>query len=450
MSLRAALLLAILIPSVPFCFFRPFYGIILWTIIAFASPQWLAWGSAYILPVAEMVAAPTLLGFAVFKASDCRRLMARESLLMVVLWIWFTVTTIVSVNTPLFMPHAVPTWARWEFVTKVMLMSLVTAVIVDSYARLRILVMTIAGCFTMYVVKALPFMIMTGGSFRLYGPPKSMVEDNNDLGLALNMTLPLLFFLAHTEANPKVRKVFWFLFAATIPGIFMTYSRGALVGLAAVLGGMMLRVKQRILLVPALVIGVLIAVVFAPDNWKQRMDFTNQDAVMDSSAISRINAWTYSWNLAQEFPVAGGGFDTFTRDLFTRYAPDGRDVHGPHSIYFGVLAEHGFVGLALYMALVLSCFFTLRRINKQARMYDDEVAAGFANMFRFSLVGFLTSGLFLGRAYFDYYFAIVACIVCLKLACRDAWRDGHRLAGAPIDDEEEEYAEEAHVIPVST
>ena len=74
-------------------------------------------------------------------------------------------------------------------------------------------------------------MILTGGSFRLYGPRGSTVFDNNDLGLALNMTVPMFFFLARTATNRRMKQLMWFLFAATIPAVFFTYSRGALIGL---------------------------------------------------------------------------------------------------------------------------------------------------------------------------------------------------------------------------
>jgi hypothetical protein len=51
---------------------------------------------------------------------------------------------------------------------------------------------------------------------------------------------------------------------------------------------------------------------------------------------------------------------------------------------------------------------------KWARLNGDEMTASYANMFCFSLVGFLVSGLFLGRQYFDYLYTIIACIVVLK------------------------------------
>jgi hypothetical protein len=44
-------------------------------------------------------------------------------------------------------------------------------------------------------------------------------------------------------------------------------------------------------------------------------------------------------------------------------------------------------------------------------------------MFRFALVGFLTSGLFLGRAYFDYYYTLVACIAILRHVCKQVWSE---------------------------
>src|SRR5581483_394272 len=108
-----------------------------------------------------------------------------------------------------------------------------------------------------------------------------------------------------------------------------------------VLALMLLRARRRLLLIPVICLGVLIALLFAPPTWKHRMDPTRSDAV-DGSAKSRLNAWSYSWNLAKDYPLAGGGFGTFTRELFDVYAPNTSDIHGPHSIYFQVLAEHGF------------------------------------------------------------------------------------------------------------
>jgi probable O-glycosylation ligase (exosortase A-associated) len=419
--IKGVLLLAFVVGSLPVCLARPFYGILLWTVIAFLNPQssLFYWSGATSFPWAEAVAIPTLIGFALFSRA-WRNLGSGKVLLIGLLWAWFTITSLISTHTPLFIHHAGDTWFRWDFVSKVLLMTAVTVAILDSFARLRIFVLVMAGCFGFFVLKALPFLILTGGAFRLYGPEYSMVADNNDLGLALNMTLPLFFFLAQTESRRWARRVCGFLFIVTIPAIFFTYSRGALVGLIVVLALMLLRLRQRFLLIPVLGFGLAVALLFAPAAWKQRMDPTRPDAV-DGSAQSRLNAWAYSWNLSKDYPIAGGGFGTFTDRLFDIYAPNTKDMHGPHSIYFQVLAEHGFVGLALYLALIGSCFASVSRLVKAAKFHGDHIVLAYANMFRFSLLGFLTSGIFLGRAYFDYFFSIVACLAALEKLARREW-----------------------------
>jgi probable O-glycosylation ligase (exosortase A-associated) len=436
-SLRGIVLLLVFIPSVPMSFIRPFYGIIVWIIIAFLNPQQFTWGAANIVPWAFAIAIPTLLGFVLFN-KDWSSVASRESLLILLLWIWFTITSIVSSNTPLFMHHTADTWAKWELVSKVFLITLVMPGIVNTFARLRITVIVIAVCFGLFVLKALPFLIATGGAARVYGPEKSMLGDNNDFGLALNMTLPFFYFLAQTETQVRVKRLFAGLFVGTIPAIFFTYSRGALIGLIVVCGCLLARSKQRLLLIPVIIAAAGLMVLFAPQSWKERMNPTREGA-MDNSALSRINSWTFSWNLASEFPITGGGFSTFTQPLFDRYAPNALDLRGPHSVYFGLLAEHGFPGLILYLIMVVSCFLSAASVIKWARFHGDEVIVGYANMFRFGMVGFLTSGIFLGRAYFDYFFTIVSCIIILKRVCFIRWAE----AEAEHPDEEEDEMEAA-------
>jgi probable O-glycosylation ligase (exosortase A-associated) len=433
MGVRDILVLGFFACSLPVCFFRPFYGVLLWAVVSFLNPHQFAWETARSSPIALAVALPTLLGFLIF-SPDWRSLRTREFALLAALGIWFTITTLVSVNNPMFAHHAADTWERWNFVSKVLLMTGVTMAVVNSFDRLRIFVLVVAGSFGVLVLKALPFMLITGGAYRLFGPPNSMIADNNDIGLALNMTLPLFFFLARTESNPWLKRLFAFLFLITVPAVFCTYSRGALVGLAIVLTLMFLQLKERWLLLPVGAVALVIVLLVAPPAWKERMDPTREGAV-DGSAQGRLEAWAYSTNLALEHPVTGGGFATFTRELYSRYAPRGAAfVIGPHSVYFGLMAEHGFIGLFLYLLLVVSCLATAHKLVKWGRRFGDQRVVSYANMFRFSLAAFLASGTFLGRAYFDYFFTLVGCLAVLKHIAYQEWSEP---APEPTEIEEE-------------
>ena len=434
MPLRAVVLLIFFLGSLPVCFVRPFYGILLWTIVAFLNPQAYLWGAANLLPWAMAVAIPTLAGLFFF-SRNWSAVFSGKVLLLVLLWSWFAVTSMLSTANPVFVHHSADTWEHLTLVSKILLMTVVTIIIVDSFERLRLFVIVMSCCFGFYVLKSLPFILLTGGAFRLYGPPRSMVADNNDFGLALNMTLPLFLFLARAESNRRLKWLFGFLCLITIPAIFFTYSRGAVFGLVAVGLLLCLQMKERVVLIPVILIGVMIAALFAPTAWKDRM---NPNAAVDASARERFNSWTFSWNLAKDYPVAGGGFQTFTPQLFGRYAPVGQDVKGPHSVYFGVLAEHGFVGLFLYLSLLIWCMGSLWRLGRLARRYGDLLVVNYSGMFMFSLVGFMASGIFLGRAYFDYYFSIFACVVILEKVARDRWRDA---LSQDADEEDEEIGE---------
>ena len=438
MGIRDAVILVFFVVSSPICFLRPFYGVVLWAIVAFLNPHRFAWSTANTFPVAMIVGAPTLLGFLVF-SRDWKAWRTIECFLLVALGAWFTLTSLAAANNPLFVHHIADTWDRWQTVAKILLMTVVTMAVVDSFERLRVYMLVIAGSFGALVLKTLPFMIITRGRFRLYGPNGTMIADNNDFGLALVMTLPLFFFLAQTEEKPWVKRLFGFLFGATILAIFCTYSRGALVGLVTVAGLMILRLKQRLLLIPAAVLAGLVVMLFAPQAWRDRMTPTSESA-MDKSARARLDSWAYARNLAADYPITGGGFATFTTQLAYRYARPGAAILGAHSVYFGLLAEHGYVGLMLYLLLVASCLASAHGLVKHGLRAGDSVVVSYANMFRFSLAGFLTSGIFLGRAYFDYFFAIAGCMAILKAVAREEW--------AQSDLEAEEASEESFTVAV--
>ena len=324
LPVRDIVVLTLILLSLPFCFFRPFFGVLVWMVISLLNPHRFTWGVMYYeFPVALVVAIPTLAGFLVFSPSF-KRFFSRDVFLIVLLWCWFTLTTMRNTQMPLFQHFAPETWFRWVFVSKILLMTLATMAIVDTWRRFRYLLLVIVGCVGVLVLKAVPFMIMTRGADRLHGPQGSMLADNNDFGLALNMTLPMFFSLARIEVDRRLRWLLKFLAAVTIPAIYFTYSRGALVGLAAILVLMLLSLRQRLILVPLLVIAAVFAVFLTPGEWRHRMDFRREGSLLDDSARQRLYAWTYSWNLARDHPLTGAAFKPIRRRYIASMRPTAR------------------------------------------------------------------------------------------------------------------------------
>jgi probable O-glycosylation ligase (exosortase A-associated) len=145
---------------------------------------------------------------------------------------------------------------------------------------------------------------------------------------------------------------------------------------------------------------------------------------MDSSAVGRLNVWGFAWNLALDRPLTGGGFRVFLSPIFDIYAPDPRLRHDSHSIYFGVLGEHGFPGLAIFLALGISTWLTARKVARRARGIPQlEWASDMSRMLQVSLAGFAVGGAFVGLAYFDLPYHVMAIVVICNVITKQERRE---------------------------
>jgi putative inorganic carbon (HCO3(-)) transporter len=418
--MRDFLILAIILGAAPICLFSPYFGVLMWNWIACFNPHRYAWGYAYHFPVAWVIAVPTLAG-TLFTRRINRRVFVRETILVLSLWFWFALTLLYASQQPLFADHVQEGTFQLIRVSKVLLMTVVTIFLLDSRQKLKYLFLVVASSLGIIGIKGAIFGIVTGGESRVWGPPDSYIADNNEFALAMNMTLPILFFLAREEKKPWLRILMRITFCCGIASVLLTYSRGGLLGLALVLAALTLHSRHKLVAVLLLVMCVFLIVSFAPARWMGRMDAFVHGSV-DTSAQGRLDAWYFAWKLALDHPITGGGFETFTPALYERYTPGlryGKDYEGPHSIYFQVLAEHGFVGLGLFLLLLASCIFSLQVLRDRAkRMPVTYWIIPYAKMLQVSLLAFMVSGAFLGRAYFDYYFQLVAAVIVLKILFR--------------------------------
>jgi probable O-glycosylation ligase (exosortase A-associated) len=233
------------------------------------------------------------------------------------------------------------------------------------------------------------------------------------MGLALIMTIPLLRYLQLTTRSMWVRSflaVAMVLCAAATVG---SQSRGALVGLVAMGTFLWLKSRNKVFTAALGVVAVGLVLSVMPQQWFDRMS-TIRTYEQDQSAMGRINAWKMAFNMAKDRPL-GGGLESFQDYSFALYAPNPDDVHASHSIYFEVLGEHGFVGLGLFLMLGLMTWRSASWVIGRARRdREKRWAADLAAMVQVSLVGYASAGAFLGLAYFDYYYTLIALVVLCK------------------------------------
>ena len=393
--------------SLPLILYRPYIGILMWSWIGYMNPHRLSWGFAADFPFAMIIAITTLTAM-LFSRESKKIPITRETIVLLMFVAWMGITTLTALH---------PDLAQTEYikVIKIQLMTFVTMMLMIDRRRIDLLVWTIALSLGFYGVKGGIFTITSGGGYHVLGPPRTFIGGNNEMGLALIMTMPLMRYL-HLQA--KRIWVKWGLMAAmglTIVAIFGTQSRGALLGLVVMALIMIWKTRRRFALLSILGVVAVSAFFFMPGSWHERMS-SIQNYQEDASAQGRINAWKFAYNLAKARPLVGGGNQSFTRDLFARYAPEPLNVHDAHSIYFEVLGEHGFVGLSLFLLLG---WFVWRSCSQIAKMTgtrpDGQWMADLARMVQVSVIGYATSGAFLGLAYFDLYYHLIAIVILLKV-----------------------------------
>jgi probable O-glycosylation ligase (exosortase A-associated) len=385
----------------------------MWVWVAYFNPHRFTYGMAYSFPVSTIIAIPTLLGIVFFRKVN-RGIFVRETVMLLLFWAWITITYINATQVPIFAGHVEDAQFQLINVSKVLLMTFVLILVVTSKKRLDILFLVTAFSFGVLAIKGTLFGLATGGNFRIWGPPDSFVYDNNDFGLALNMTIPMLFYLPREVKSPHLRKLLWVSFYCSILAVILSYSRGALLGLVVVLGAISLKSNRKILASALLVVFAVLLLTFAPPAWMDRMGNFAQGE-LDQSAEGRLHAWQFAWTFALQYPIMGGGFETFTPELEARFTPQ-FPFAGPHSIYFQTLGEQGFVGLGIFLLLLGGCFYGLRSMRRRVRGQPAfNWVANYSNMLEICLLAYVVSGAFLPRAYFDLWFQLVAAAALLKI-----------------------------------
>ena len=191
-----------------------------------------------------------------------------------------------------------------------------------------------------------------------------------------------------------------------------SHSRGALVALATMSLFFWVRNpnKGRIALILMLLAPVLLGLM--SQEWEARMA-SIQTYEEDQSAMGRINAWWMAFNLAKD-SVFGGSFETATPAFFAKYAPNPLMIQGPRSIYFQVLGQHGFIGLFFFLAMWITTWTACNRIRAMTKGISEKQDTHLlASMIQVSLAGFAVGGAFLGLAYFDVPYFLMAVVVRL-------------------------------------
>jgi probable O-glycosylation ligase (exosortase A-associated) len=338
------------------------------------------------------------------------------SYLIVAFAVWVTLSTVFAVD-----PGSA--YEMWQRVIKILFITVLTIIMLTDRERIDGLIWVIVISIGFFAVKGGLFSLASAGHYKVWGPPGSVIMDNNALAVGTIMTLPLVRYLQMTSKNKWVRMALVACMPIMVFSALSSYSRGALLAISAMACFIWAKSRKKMVFGVGIVVVAVVAFSFMPEKWFDRMQ-TMETYQQDSSAMGRINAWHFAFNFTVDHPIFGGGFNVFNvTPLWSRYAPDPTNPLNAHSIYFQVMAEQGFLGLILFITNFVVCFFYGGWVIRQTRSRPDlSWARDLASMAQVSLIGFAIGGAFLDLPYFDLPWHLNAILIVSRVLVQRAIR----------------------------
>ncbi len=400
----------------------PFAGILLWTWFTCMDPHQEAFGFAPTAPLNLIIACVTIAAWLFSRERKLPPLDATLILLLLFL-VWMTINGFAAVDPDW-------SWPLWSRTWKTIALGIAVMAITTNRVRAHALVWAVVLSLLYYGIKGGIFTIVTGGSNHVLGPPNSMIGDNNQLALALLMMLPLANYLRLQSADRRISVLLAIAMLLSTIAVLGSYSRGAFLALGALAVAAWLRSRHKLITLFVALLIVVPVLRFMPQQYYERLN-TIQSADTDESFRGRLVAWEVAWGYARDhFPFGDGFSGSERRAVFNHYAP-GQVTHAAHSIYFEVLGDNGFWGLALYLAILVIAFFNCSTVRKAARGDPKLAWAGdLAGMIQLSLFVFCVGGAALSMAYYDVYFIWIGLLCALRVQVRSG-----SFAGRPLTPE---------------
>jgi len=327
-----------------------------------------------------------------------------QTLLQAAMIVWVSTTLVWAVAPDL-------AWSKWDVVFKTLVFAAFIPYVIRSRAQIEAFAQTyvfsMAANFVPYGLKVL----ISGGG---YGMNLGLQEGNSGLSeggflsTSCLMAVPLAIFLsAHSRLIPKLKVLplaYWAIAALAIVTAIGTYERSALIGLVVLGVYMWGRTKHKLGFGLVMAVATCMIIYTTSSGWNSRVSTINGDYQSEGSAYVRILVWKWTLAFTAEHPL-GGGFQSYSIDVIDVPGSGGSPGHVEfgrafHSIYFEVLGEHGYPGIAIFLTLAGSTFFMLRRVAKKARGYPElQWVVGLSDALQSGLVVFLSSGAFVGIAF---------------------------------------------------
>lgn len=171
-----------------------------------------------------------------------------------------------------------------------------------------------------------------------------------------------LLLIAYKTAYLKKTRINIIVICLCAMCIFLTGARSCIIGAVMCTGMLFSKLKVRQILFIFLIFPFVF--VFAGDYLSQILDsIFNTEKVNGSNSDMRLIQFMISWDYMMRSPIIGNGLGFLYNDVVLNHVE--KELFGAESLWFGVIADQGILGLVSYSLLFISpILYSWRKDNK--------------------------------------------------------------------------------------
>ncbi len=278
--------------------------------------------------------------------------------------------------------------------------------VIQNRKQLKTLLWTLLLIHGYYVIKGIinyVLYINQLGDHTTGSVGSGFIGDENDFAMAINVMIPIAFFMAFAARRFLPKILLSGLIALFLVGVVLSFSRGGFVGLVVVALFCVWYSRKIVMGLLLTCLAAVMILAFAPDRYVNEVQSISKTD--EGTADARIQYWKTAMRMYADHPIIGVGADNggvhlpaYWRGKGNPNTKWGRVFHG---LFPQLFAEVGTVGVAIWLTLFGWMMVLLNRIRRappitpRLREYR-YLAAGLM----VGMLGYVSTSTFLSTAYY--------------------------------------------------
>jgi len=393
---------------------RPWVGVVVSYLFILLTPQNIWWWHFGDVRPVYWILLPTIIGTIFGIASkkiNPNNLKTRQNLYLLILWICFNISYLFGSYVNVYSGFSFKDVGFvYPLINKIFVLYFIAILNIDSEKKLKCLCLVLVVSATYMIYWANAQYLFEGRYGRIGGPTDinggSIYRDENCFAMLFICGLPFLYYMGWFLKNKIIRYSLWLVIPFGWHAIFLTGSRGGLLSLCVCILLATYRSHKKkavFLMIPIFAV----AYVWQAGDIMRNRAKTIKEYETESSAATRLEAWSAAINMIENHPLIGVGIASFGA-AFPDYS-----IHTPreaHNTFFQITAESGLIAGLMYLLIIVSNIRILWKNGKNLK-YNKKTDLNGSFVYFFneaalvSFVGLIVGSLFLSfQTYEIFYF----------------------------------------------